>query len=207
MKHSRECMSETFFMSNMSPQRPEFNRGIWRELEELVRRWVREDKELHVVAGPVLAGKDFPVIGSNRVAVPDFYYKVILDYREPGIKAIGFILPNGKADARLWEFAVPVDRVEELTGIDFYPALPDDVEELLESSLDFSGWPLPGRILQDDGPSVQTDQGKDGTGICSFWLTIKTGVRHNSACRHFGKSRPGKCCGPDEGRACGICGG
>ena len=207
MKHSRECMSETFFMSNMSPQRPEFNRGIWKELEEQVRRWVREDKELHVVAGPVFAAQDYEVIGPNRVAVPDFYYKVILDYREPGIKAIGFILPNGKAEAALWEFAVPVDRVEEITGIDFYPALPDDVEEVLESSLDFSGWPLPGRILQDESTSVQAEQRESRGEICGNWLTIKAGVRHNSTCRYFGKSQSGRCCGPDEGRPCRICGG
>lgn len=208
MKHSRQCMSETFYMSNMSPQRPEFNRGIWKELEELVRQWVQEEKELHVVAGPVFTGTCFPVIGPNRVAVPDFYYKVILDYREPGRKAIGFILPNEKAGSHLWEFAVCVDRVEELTGIDFYPGLPDEEEELLESSLDMSIWAFPGQTLQKDhGSSVLKDREKSRTGECSYWLTIHTGVRHNSACRHFGKSRPGKCCRADEGRACRLCGG
>lgn len=153
MKFSRKCMSETFYMSNMSPQRPAFNRGIWKELENLVRRWVRRDGELLIVTGPVLSGESLSVIGQNRVAVPDFFYKVILDYREPEIKAIAFVLPNEKAGEDLSAFAVCVDRVEELTGIDFYAGLPDDVEERLESSLELDRWWFSGRPFPGTGPS------------------------------------------------------
>ena len=167
MKFSRHCMSETFYMSNMSPQRPEFNRGIWKELEELVRKWVRRDRELHVVAGPVLTGKGFLLIGPDRVAVPDFYFKVVLDYRHPEIKAIGFILPNRKVHDTLEKFAVPVDRVEDLTGIDFYPGLPDEVEEKLESSLDFGAWFPPESARRGTGSSERTVRGKGGAGAKS----------------------------------------
>ncbi len=144
MKSSRKCMSETFYMSNMSPQRPAFNRGIWKELENLVRRWVRRDGELLIVTGPVLSSGGLSVIGQSRVAVPDLFYKVVLDYREPEIKAIAFVLPNEKSREALSAFAVCVDRVEELTGIDFYAGLPDDVEERLESSLELDRWSFPG---------------------------------------------------------------
>lgn len=152
MRFSRKCMSETFYMSNMSPQRPAFNRGIWKELENLVRRWVRRDGELLIVTGPILQGGDLFMIGQSRVAVPDFFYKVILDYQEPEIKAIAFVLPNEKAGEPLSAFAVCVDRVEELTGIDFYAGLPDDVEEWLESSLELDRWSFPGRGLHGDTP-------------------------------------------------------
>ena len=207
MKHSRVYMSETFFLSNMSPQRPEFNRGAWKRLEELVRTWARENGELHVVAGPVLAGGDFPVIGPNRVAVPELYFKVVLDYREPDFKAIGFILPNAGTRAGLWEFAVPVDRVEELTGIDFYPGLPDGVEEQLESAVEKGRWSWGVKAPPVDGPRTGAPPEDDRVSRCEYWLNGRSGVRHNPGCRHFGKPGSGRCCGPEDGRACGICGG
>ncbi|MFY9396829.1 MAG: DNA/RNA non-specific endonuclease [Desulfomonilia bacterium] len=207
MKHSRVCMSETFYLSNMSPQRPEFNRGVWKRLEELVRTWAHENGELHVAAGPVLAGGGFPVIGPNRVAVPVLFYKVILDCREPDLNAIGFILPNAGSSADLWDFAVSVDTVEDLTGIDFYPELEDELEERLESSVDLGRWSWGGKAPPEDG-SWSGDLQDDGPGYgCDYWLNVGTGVRHNPGCRNFGKSRNGRCCGPEEGRACGICGG
>ncbi len=75
------------------------------------------------------------------MAVPKHYYKVILDYKEPEVKAIGFILPNEKNSLPLSSFAVSVDQVEQTTGIDFSHLLPDDVEESLESTVTLSLWP------------------------------------------------------------------
>lgn len=140
MKMSRQCMSETFYMSNMSPQVPSFNRGIWKKLEELVRGWADENEEICVVTGPVLTDKLFEAIGENGVAVPARFYKAVLDYREPGLKAIAFIMPNARCLSSPEVFAVTVDAVEEITGIDFFPELPDDIEEALESSVDLDMW-------------------------------------------------------------------
>lgn len=140
MKSSGRSMSETFYLSNMSPQVPAFNRGIWKRLEEQVRRWAEENEEICVVTGPVLTDDGFAVIGPNRVAVPLRYYKVILDYREPGLKAIGFIIPNCRSDADLETYAVTIDAVEEITGIDFFPELPSPVEEQLESVIELEKW-------------------------------------------------------------------
>lgn len=142
MKFSFKAMDESFYMSNMSPQRPGFNRGIWKELETMVRRWAEEDGSLYVVTGPVLNKKNYPTIGENKVAVPEYYYKVLLDYTEPEIKGIGFILPNRKTENPIEGFAVPIDRVEVMTGIDFFPELPDDEEENIESHADLSLWDI-----------------------------------------------------------------
>lgn len=140
MKFSSTAMEESFYMSNMSPQVPGFNRGIWKELEEQVREWAEENGSLYVVTGPVLNKDNYPVIGPDMVAVPEYYYKVLLDYREPGIKGIGFIIPNKKCDDDVENYAVTIDKVEEITGIDFFPKLPDAEEERIESSLDLSLW-------------------------------------------------------------------
>ena len=83
MKWSEQAMDESFLMSNMSPQAPGFNRGIWASLENIVRDWALDNEEVYVVTGPVLADGPFETIGENKVAIPKRYFKVILDYREP----------------------------------------------------------------------------------------------------------------------------
>lgn len=139
MKFSEEAMSESFLMSNMSPQAPEFNRGIWRLLEEQVRRWALQNGSLYVVTGPVFNQRSRK-IGENKVSVPKAYYKVLLDYTEPEIKAIGFLLPNKGSDKDILTFAVPIDSVEKVTNIDFFPALPDAEENRLEMEVNVSDW-------------------------------------------------------------------
>jgi len=139
MGWSSEAMSETFLMSNMSPQVPGFNRGIWKKLETKVRKWAKINERLYVVVGPVLED-NLETIGENEVSIPRYYYKVIIDYQEPDIKAIGFVMENKKSDSDLFLYSVSIDSVEKLTGIDFFPALPDEYEAKLESTTDFSAW-------------------------------------------------------------------
>ena len=141
MSHSEKAMEETFYYSNMSPQKPGFNRGIWKKLEEQVRTWAIENSEVYVVTGPVLGSKY--VTKENDLFVPKYFYKVILDYSDPGVKGIGFILPNESSSADLSSFAVSIDSVEKFTGIDFFPSLPDDQEKVIESSYDYSMWSVP----------------------------------------------------------------
>ncbi len=137
---SEEAMSDSFYMSNMSPQEPQFNRGIWSSLEATVRNFADTEGEVYVVTGPILTDGPYESIGKNQVSVPKHYYKVILDYTEPELKAIGFILPNEGSDKRLESFATTVDEVEQLTGLDFFPLLPDPLEEELESSFSVADW-------------------------------------------------------------------
>ena len=139
MKSTYTAMSESFYMSNMSPQKPGFNRGIWKKLEGNVRNWASDNGEIYVVTGPILSGS-YPSIGSNQVSIPNYYYKVILDYKEPEIKGIGFVLPHQKSSSSIQSFAVTIDEVERKTGIDFFHTLPDDVEEQIESDVILNKW-------------------------------------------------------------------
>ncbi len=170
MKWSPDAMSASFFMSNMSPQDPSFNRGIWKKLEGHVRKWAVENREIYVVTGPVLIDGPYQYIGVNNVAVPKHYYKVVLDYLEPELEAIGFILPNIKGNYPLSQYAVTVDEVEKITDIDFFYILSDDVEEMLESDLDLSVWSLSLNI------DVKKDQNVDTT----YWINTSSDTRHNS---------------------------
>lgn len=132
-KFSRRMMQETFFMSNITPQAPQFNRGIWKELEDQVRQWALRDNGLYVVTGPVLK-PGLPTIGrSTEISVPEKFYKVILYCNKPDIRMIGFLLNNEASTEPLRNFVVPVDLIEQLTGIDFFPKLPDELERKLES--------------------------------------------------------------------------
>ncbi|MEO0334136.1 MAG: DNA/RNA non-specific endonuclease [Bacteroidota bacterium] len=130
MGFSQEAMSESFFMSNMSPQDRAFNRGVWKDLEEDVRDWAVANGSLYVVTGPVF-GSDPKKIGENGVSVPDYYYKVLLDYQEPEVKAIGFLLPNEDASKPPRAFIESINNIEAYTGVDFFPELPDELEEEL----------------------------------------------------------------------------
>ncbi len=140
-KWSAEAMDDSFFLSNMSPQTHSFNAGIWSKLESAVRTMAAQNREICVVTGPVLTDGPYKTIGANNVSVPNYYYKVILDYLEPEKKAIGFILAQDDKGS-LSAFAVSVDDVEKLTGIDFFPLLDDADESALESTFDVSLWDL-----------------------------------------------------------------
>lgn len=140
-KWSAAAMDDSFFLSNMSPQTHAFNAGIWSDLESAVRTMAAQNQEICVVTGPVLTDGPYKTIGSSKVSVPNFYYKVILDYYGNDKKAIGFVLSQDDK-GKLSGFAVTVDDVEKLTGINFFPLLSDSEAKELESAFDASLWDL-----------------------------------------------------------------
>lgn len=141
MSWSDQAMRESFYFSNISPQVPSFNRGKWKQLEERVRKWAQQDTSVYIVTGPVLA-ENPAVIGPNRVTVPAYFYKALLVYRNTNQKAIAFIMPNEKSALPLLRFAVTIDSLERLTGLDFFPALPDTIERKLENEICLRCWGL-----------------------------------------------------------------
>jgi endonuclease G, mitochondrial len=149
--YSVEAQDMTFFMSNMSPQLGSFNKGIWRELEESARDWARKFKKLYIVTGPVLTKKPDGYIGKdNKVSVPVSYYKVFIDLDDPERKAIGFVIANDISDMRLEDFAVSVDEVERITGLDFFNGLLSSEDEaILERKGDIRLWNFDEKRYQD----------------------------------------------------------
>lgn len=141
MSWSDQAMQQSFYFSNISPQVPSFNRGIWKKLEDRVRKWAKQDTSIFIVTGSVLT-ENLSAIGPNRVTVPAHFYKALLVYRDNNQKAIAFILPNEKSGLPLHRFAVTIDSLERLTGLNFFPALPDSVEANLENEICFRCWGL-----------------------------------------------------------------
>lgn len=179
MEWSTTSVHESFLMSNMSPQVPQFNRGLWKTLEEKVRDWADRYGTLYIVTGPVLEkdAASYDAIGANKVSVPEYFYKVILapvgetagglqtqrtlgatddasantaslgatadaSANSGGIQytAVAFILPNRKCEGTILDYAVTVDEAEQRTGLDFYSALPDETEDLIESTFSAAYW-------------------------------------------------------------------
>ena len=136
---SDKANRESFLMSNMSPQLPSFNREVWAELES----WVRKQAELHstiyVVTGPVFTN-NLGTIGGNNVTIPGYFYKTLLRFDGIKAKTIGFLLPQVGATGNIKDYVVPVNTIETLTGLDFYPELDNSVENKVEAQYEIKKW-------------------------------------------------------------------
>ena len=143
MAFNQEAMEESFYMSNISPQKRTFNNGIWKELEECVRDWAYDNSRLYVVTGPVFKKRINRRIGNNKVAVPDHFYKIVLDLNDPEHKGIAFVIPNDLSTRPLLEYAMTIDEAEEIIGLDFFPDLISSEAEIdIEKTIDPTDWPV-----------------------------------------------------------------
>lgn len=136
---NQDAYNETFLTSNISPQRHDFNSGIWNTLEQKVRYWASKYNGVFVVTGGVLNG-DMETIGEEQVAVPNQFYKILIDNNPGKTKMIAFLMPHENSSLPLYEFVVSVDSIETLTGIDFFPELEDALENELEASSSYKEW-------------------------------------------------------------------
>ena len=141
MAYSTETMKHSFYMTNISPQLPGCNRGIWKRLETNVREWAEREEKICVVTGPVFAAGASAQMGTSGIPVPVAFYKVIFDMTPPR-KMIGFIVPNAPSKKNVRAFAVTVDEVENAVGLDFFSELEDAEENRLERELDLIAWGL-----------------------------------------------------------------
>lgn len=184
MGWSLTSMTESFYYSNMSPQTASFNRGIWKKLEELVRTWAVENDSVYIVTGPLLTN-ELQTIGANKVSVPNYFYKVILDCSEPDLKGIGFIIPNKGSNEPLQHFAVSIDSVEKFTGINFFPLLPDEKEEQIEKTLCISCWSWTNYINENPAKSEEP--------ITSYSIQCKSATKSGKQCRNKTTNKSGHC--------------
>ena len=182
MGWSEKSMAESFYYSNMSPQNASFNRGIWKKLEELVRTWSVENNSLYIVVGPVLT-IGLPVIGPDKVSVPSYYFKVLLDYTSPDIKCIGFIIPNNKSNQPLSNYALPIDSLEQITGIDFFPNLPDKQEKPLEKTVCKSCWSWANTTTKNEKIHLKSENTTKKQGNISVQCTGQT--KAGNQCKHM----------------------
>ena len=138
-KYSERAMEESFLFTNMCPQNGNLNRGDWNEMEQACRRWAKSYGGVYIVCGPILYKGKHKTIGKNKVVVPEAFFKVVLRTGD-NPKAIGFIYKNAEGNRPKGDYVNTVDEVERITGIDFFPSLPDDVETKVEATADIADW-------------------------------------------------------------------
>ena len=139
LKWSGTAMRQSFLLTNICPMHKALNEGGWAKLEEKVREWTARDSALLVFSGPIVSDNDTTLTG-GRVKVPGAYYKVIMAPCVRPMRAIAFIYPNGYSGGRLRQYAVSVDEVEQKTGLNFFPYLPNEEQERLESPVNLDAW-------------------------------------------------------------------
>lgn len=137
---SKDEYNQTFFTSNISPQLAELNTGIWNSLEMKVRNFVKKNGKVYVVTGGVLTD-NLETIGAEKVAVPEYFYKVLLHHNGNQYQMRAYLIPHKEESRKkLPDYLVTVDSIETLTGIDFFPFLEDTLEEELEAKVEHKGW-------------------------------------------------------------------
>lgn len=109
-------LNETFNMVNISPQAPSFNRGIWKKLENHVKRLVNTCDSIHVYTGGILS-YDLKKIGD--VSIPEQFFKIIYVFESGLLHRISYIIPNKKSDEDIDNYEVPFEFLEKMVGVDF----------------------------------------------------------------------------------------
>lgn len=134
-----EAMNQSFSLINVCPQNASLNSGLWNSFEIDCRNWAKRFKDIYIICGPVFYQQEHEQIGNNEIYVPEAFFKVVLCLNgEP--KGMGFVVKNNAGTKKKDLYYNSIDQVERITGIDFFPILPDDLENEVESNLDMDLW-------------------------------------------------------------------
>ena len=138
-KWDTEAMNESFSLINVCPQNSSLNSGLWNRVEIDCRNWARMFDDIYIVCGPVFYRKEHEVIGNNNVCVPEAFFKVVLCLN--GVpKGFGIVVKNNSGEKKRDLYYNSIDQVERITGIDFFPSLPDEIENEVEANIDMEQW-------------------------------------------------------------------
>jgi endonuclease G len=140
-RYGKAAQDKTFLMTNMCPQLPGLNQRGWEALERVISsNWAEVFEELWVYVGPIFEGpcRELP----SGVRVPSHCYVIVVDVNEADtIRAIAVAMEQRRINREpLSDFVTTIDDIEARTGIDFLPDLPDDEENVLESSEPDDDW-------------------------------------------------------------------
>jgi len=138
-RFNAKAMDESFYMSNICPQDHELNKGKWNDLEIACRRWANRHGQVFIVCGPMIDKRKGKTIGKDHeIIVPEKFFKVILITSTKPARAIGYIFENNASERPYKTYSI--DQIEKITGIDFFPGLPDNIEDVVESRYDSKEW-------------------------------------------------------------------
>ena len=137
-----DAMWDTFHFTNCCPQDKDLNEGMWNTLEKKCRTWARKYGKAYIVTGPIVGDNMYGTIGKSKVVVPDAFFKAVMVYDGSRWQSIAFMMNNSRHNDNMQKCAMSVDRLEEMTGLDFFAALDDSIEAEAEKSCRLSFWKL-----------------------------------------------------------------
>ncbi|MEI6707995.1 MAG: DNA/RNA non-specific endonuclease [Methylococcales bacterium] len=144
--YGKEGQSDSFLMTNISPQTPKLNRQFWQRLEEVeVKYFTKLADKVWVITGPVFTGSTERLSSSWRVEIPDAFYKIYITQakRNQDFNVLAFLVPQTvKGNEPLSQFVTSIDNIEAQTGLDFFSDLDDAIEIPLEASIEPQAWDL-----------------------------------------------------------------
>lgn len=139
LKWDSSAMKESFYYTNICPQNESLNNHDWKYLENDCCRWANKYGRVYITCGPIIYA-DHETIGNGKVAVPDYFFKVVLAPVNGTYTGIGFIFKNEAGRHPQDYYARSIDEIEDITGINFYSSLPDAEEMNVESTFDTKYW-------------------------------------------------------------------
>lgn len=138
-KWDEKAMYDTFSLINICPQNENLNNGLWNSIENDCRKWARKYGDIYIVCGPVFMNREHETIGANNVVVPEAFFKVVLCLTGTP-KGFGFVVRNTDDTKKKDLNYNSIDDIERITNIDFFPALPDKIEDIVESQCNIKDW-------------------------------------------------------------------
>ena len=138
-KWDGKAMYESFALTNVCPQDANLNSGLWNSIEIDCRRWARKYGDVYIVCGPIFLNKEHETIGRNTVTVPEAFFKVVLCMNGKP-KGMGVVVRNNDGTKKRDLYYNSIDQVERITGMDFFSALPDELECEVEAEIDMAQW-------------------------------------------------------------------
>ena len=195
---------ETFYMTNIIPQTPQLNRrGVWRQIEQLEMGMGAAFEEVWVITGAIETDR------SNRmpsgVSIPEGSFKIIVD-QQPGtqtLRVAAFAVPQQPHSQELSAYAVSVDRIEQLTGLDFFPDFPASFESV-ERARSRADWIQAAGTAPRQSYASAVPAPTRAAGSERYWIS-STGKTHRSGCRYYASGN-GRFAGA-SGVNCKLCGG
>ena len=134
----------TFQMTNIAPQSPSLNRGVWRNLEHRIADlWTARYGEIWVIVGCISSPESRETVSGSDIDVPQQFYQLVVAQEGLDIRAFAVLIPQGVPyGAYAARYLVSIDELEEKTGFDFLPDLPEFIQAPLESELPSRLWPI-----------------------------------------------------------------
>ncbi len=138
-KWDEEAMTQSFSLINICPQNASLNSGLWNSFEIDCRNWAKRFQDIYIVCGPVFYKQEHEVIGDNEVYVPEAFFKVVLCLNGTP-KGMGIVVKNNSGTKKKDLYYNSIDQVERITGMDFFPLLPDNIENEVEAEINIDDW-------------------------------------------------------------------